>query len=79
MNMFDKFFNEIERMKNMEISVGVFGEEAAEVAFYNEDGSLHKRVEDVLSVQRLQNIKEILLSAMQAISKELMMQRQLLL
>ena len=41
MNMFDKFFNEIERMKNMEISVGVFGEEAAEVAFYNEFGTKH--------------------------------------
>ncbi len=41
MKKFRKFFNELERIKELQITVGVFGEEAAEVAFYNEYGTKH--------------------------------------
>lgn len=39
MGKFRKFFNELEQMKELQITVGVFGEKAAEVAFYNEYGT----------------------------------------
>lgn len=41
MKKFREFFNQLEQIKELQITVGVFGEEAAEVAFYNEYGTKH--------------------------------------